>query len=501
MGAEQSSGAGPSHDLPLPPGPSARHTHYAILGLNRNGSFDEKALKKNYRVLALKWHPDRNLGNAEAAAEKFKAVQEAYEVLSDPDRRVQYDRELGAKFEKRTRPPARQTQPQPQWPQQQQPGRSDDQRQGSSTPSATAGSDAAAEARFREAQRRREARLQTDASLSEDEPPHNNLRGGFAASAARVAARREQEEMAARYQAAAREQAAERAARELAARQAREAAQEAATRKRAAARGQAKSRAEAAVQVAKEEWPEMARALEQSEREAREEESVARAEEEQAVREVLEAQMREEEEIAEALRLVEEAMRREEREAEREAEEAEWAVQAVAAAERGDADALAVHASLAAAMANERPPLTHSPHTAEARRSLSGVDSSSPGAMSSADMRHPSTLVSSPADGTLSAEAQLAALMELGFHAEQALPYCDGRSSIEVLVEALALEAQQEGQGGAGAGSGAGGATRERSRAGPKSIEPHAQAPGEASVKTTLRSTTPKKRSFFRSRA
>ena len=34
---------------------------------------DEKALKKNYRVLALKWHPDRNLGNAEAAAEKFKA--------------------------------------------------------------------------------------------------------------------------------------------------------------------------------------------------------------------------------------------------------------------------------------------------------------------------------------------------------------------------------------------------------------------------------------------
>ena len=45
------SGAGPSHDLPLPPGPSARHTHYAILGLNRNGSFDEKALKKNYGCL------------------------------------------------------------------------------------------------------------------------------------------------------------------------------------------------------------------------------------------------------------------------------------------------------------------------------------------------------------------------------------------------------------------------------------------------------------------
>ena len=111
-------------------------------------------------------------------------------------------------------------------------------------------------------------------------------------------------------------------------------------------------------------------------------------------------------------------------------------------------------------------------------------------------------LISSPADDALSARAQLAALMELGIHAEQALPCCDGRSSIEVLVEALALEAQQEGRGGAGAGSGAGGATRERSRAGPKSIEPHAQAPGEARVAgPLLRGTTPKKRSFFRSRA
>ena len=69
------------------------HSHYAMLGLDRH-NFDERALKKQYRVLALKWHPDRNIGNEAAAAEKFKELQEAFEVLNDPKQRAAYDLEL-----------------------------------------------------------------------------------------------------------------------------------------------------------------------------------------------------------------------------------------------------------------------------------------------------------------------------------------------------------------------------------------------------------------------
>ena len=62
---------------------------YDILGLSRGAN--ESEIKKAYRKLAMKWHPDKNQDNKDFAEKKFKAVSEAYEVLSDPKKKDLYD--------------------------------------------------------------------------------------------------------------------------------------------------------------------------------------------------------------------------------------------------------------------------------------------------------------------------------------------------------------------------------------------------------------------------
>ena len=68
---------------------AAKRDYYEVLGVAKGAGKDE--LKKAYRKLAIQYHPDKNPGDEEAE-KKFKEAAEAYEVLSDDDKRARYDR-------------------------------------------------------------------------------------------------------------------------------------------------------------------------------------------------------------------------------------------------------------------------------------------------------------------------------------------------------------------------------------------------------------------------
>ena len=77
-----------------------KRDYYEVLGVSRRA--DEEEIKKSYRKLALKFHPDRNPNN-KAAEESFKEIGEAYEILSDPQSRAAYDQYGHAAFDGRGR--------------------------------------------------------------------------------------------------------------------------------------------------------------------------------------------------------------------------------------------------------------------------------------------------------------------------------------------------------------------------------------------------------------
>lgn len=79
----------------------ARRDYYAVLGIPRTAGADE--IKKAFRALALRWHPDKNPGDAEAER-RFREVAEAWDVLGDPEQRSRYDR-MGPLFTHDGKPP------------------------------------------------------------------------------------------------------------------------------------------------------------------------------------------------------------------------------------------------------------------------------------------------------------------------------------------------------------------------------------------------------------
>jgi curved DNA-binding protein len=77
---------------------AAEKNYYSILGVAKNST--PEAIKKQYRKLAMEYHPDQNKEDKEAE-EKFKRINEAYAVLSDPKKRKQYDTFGSAGFHQR----------------------------------------------------------------------------------------------------------------------------------------------------------------------------------------------------------------------------------------------------------------------------------------------------------------------------------------------------------------------------------------------------------------
>ena len=84
-------------------------TYYEILGVNRNATAQE--IKKAYRRLAKKWHPDLNRDNAEVAGQKMREINIAYDTLSNEVSRIDYDKKLDAEAAKSAKKSARQEEP------------------------------------------------------------------------------------------------------------------------------------------------------------------------------------------------------------------------------------------------------------------------------------------------------------------------------------------------------------------------------------------------------
>src|ERR1051326_9218162 len=76
----------------------AKRDYYEILGVDKSASAED--IKKAYRKMAVKYHPDKNPGDKQAE-ESFKEVGEAYEALSDPQKRAAYDQNGHAAFDRR----------------------------------------------------------------------------------------------------------------------------------------------------------------------------------------------------------------------------------------------------------------------------------------------------------------------------------------------------------------------------------------------------------------
>lgn len=71
---------------------SNKEDYYSVLGLDKNDNPTLDNIKNAYRKLAVKWHPDKNLNNKEVAEEKFKQITEAYEILSNEEKKEIYDK-------------------------------------------------------------------------------------------------------------------------------------------------------------------------------------------------------------------------------------------------------------------------------------------------------------------------------------------------------------------------------------------------------------------------
>lgn len=76
---------------------STKRDYYEVLGVSKNAT--EAEIKKAYKKMARKYHPDLNRDNPKEAEEKFKEVNEAYEVLSNPQKKAQYDQFGHAAFD------------------------------------------------------------------------------------------------------------------------------------------------------------------------------------------------------------------------------------------------------------------------------------------------------------------------------------------------------------------------------------------------------------------